>query len=92
MNSSGVPKVGSMPSATSCCFSAGVAIALPSAPCNVAITSLGVPAGASTPSQFDTSYPGRPDSAIVGTCGSASMRAFDVTPSTRTLPALMCSS
>src|ERR1700687_3011591 len=46
-----------------------------------------VPAGASTPNHDGTSNPGKPDSAIVGTCGTAGDRVLFATASTRSLPA-----
>src|SRR4029079_7266367 len=50
---------------------------------------LGVPAGARTPNHDDASNPGSPDSASVGTSGSAAERSALVTASARNLPALM---
>src|SRR5436190_23717553 len=52
----------------------------------------GVPVGASTPNHDEASKPGIPDSATVGTLGSAAARVNEVTASARSLPALMCGS
>ena len=54
-----------------------------------ASTSLGVPAGASTPNQVPMSKSFRPTSASVGTSGRADERRPVLTASARSLPALM---
>src|SRR5258706_10078802 len=48
----------------------------------------GVPADAETPHQLVNSYPGKPDSAAVGTSGSTAARFFPVVASARVLPDL----
>jgi hypothetical protein len=50
----------------------------------------GVPFGTKMPSQPVASKPGKPDSATVGTSGSAALRFGEVTARPRTLPPLMC--
>ena len=50
----------------------------------------GVRAGSSTPNHGLTSYPGTPDSAIVGTSGKAAVRLRLVTPIGRRRPAFIC--
>ena len=46
----------------------------------------GVPVGANSPYQLSSSYPGRPDSATVGTPGKAGVRCSVVTASALSLP------
>ncbi len=53
-------------------------------------TLLGVPIGASTPTQLSPTILGCPTSAIVGTFGRATARDLPVTASARTLPLLIC--
>src|SRR5690606_38094516 len=56
-----------------------------SACCRISLTSRSsrptiafeVPAGTTMPHQFDASYPGTPDSSMVGTSGSAATRFFE---------------
>jgi NitT/TauT family transport system substrate-binding protein len=50
----------------------------------------GVPAGASIPHQLLASYPGTPDSAIVGTSGITGLRLAPPVPKALSLPALTC--
>jgi len=72
--------IGSMPWPASCFFMSGSAITLAISALRRATISFGVAAGASTPSQIDTSKPVRPDSASVGTFGAAGERFGLVTP------------
>ena len=53
---------------------------------SLAITSFGVPAGASSPAHEVTEKPLRPDSCIVGRPGAAPERLSEVTPMPRSLP------
>src|SRR5688572_25912996 len=53
------------------------------------MTGFGVPAGASSPNQPETSYPDTPLSATVGTSGVPGQRFVVVTATARTLPDLM---
>jgi hypothetical protein len=55
---------------------------------SLATMSGGVPAGTITPNQVVRSNPGSPDSAMVGSSGTAGERASVVTASARSLPAL----
>ena len=55
-----------------------------------AMTSGGVPDGASTPPHEVDSKPGRPESEIVGTSGKAPARFFAAMPIAFTLPPLIC--
>src|SRR5258706_1094028 len=57
-----------------------------------ATISFGIPAGARTPYQLMTSYPGSPDSAIVGRLGAANERLALVTASAFNLPVFTCGS
>ena len=56
------------------------------------ITAAGVPLGAKKPSHSDTSKPGKPDSATVGTSGSDGSRFAVLIASDRSLPVLACGS
>src|SRR4249919_4324738 len=73
-NASGVLDIGSMPWLASNFFMPGSAITFAISALRRATISFGVAAGASTPSQIDTSKPVRPDSASVGTFGAAGER------------------
>ena len=55
-------------------------------------TGSGVPAGASSPSQYSTVKPGRPASATVGSAGISGVRRALVTASARSRPASTCGS
>src|SRR6266849_5328878 len=59
-------------------------------PCRRATTAEGVCAGASTPYQVDASYPGTPDSAIVGRSGKACERRALVTATGASFPGFTC--
>src|SRR5262245_13228496 len=54
--------------------------------------SVGVPAGATTPSQNVFSSDGNPASAVVGTSGNFAKRCFEVTANGLSLPASTCGS
>ncbi len=54
------------------------------------MTARGVPAGATSANQDDTSDPGRTASAVVGTSGSCGSRRVCATASARSVPALIC--
>src|SRR5215213_5554847 len=55
-----------------------------------AMVSFGVAAGAASPYHDTDSYPGRPDSAIVGMSGKPGTRFAVDTPIARSRPALTC--
>jgi hypothetical protein len=71
-------------------FISGSAIALPISAFNRSTISRGVPAGASTACQVDTSKPGNALSASVGNSGAIADRRAVVTANARSLPAFTC--
>src|SRR5947199_2047320 len=80
---------GMVPIRTITSRTSGVAATALSSACSRSITGLGVADGAQIIVHPTASKPGTPDSAIVGTSGNAGTRAVELTPSARTLPALM---
>ena len=70
----------------------GVLSALATSSRSFASTGSGVFAGATRPYQDEASNPGTPCSAIVGTSGSADVRAAPAAPNARTLPVVTCGS
>ena len=80
---------GMVPIRTITSRTSGVAATALSSACSRSITGLGVADGAQIIVHPTESKPGTPDSAIVGTSGNAGTRAVELTPSGRTLPALM---
>ena len=69
LNSSGDMDLGSLPSALSCSTTAGSMRIPVSSACNRPSTWTGRPAGATSPCQPVTAYPGKPASEIVGASG-----------------------
>src|SRR5712671_3295513 len=87
-NSSGELAMGVDPSAERRSFTSGILITVAISVLKRATTSLGVPAGAMNPFQAIASYPGKPDSAMVGMSGYDVSRLALVTPNTLNLPDL----
>ena len=75
-----------MPSVARRSFIVGDSSAVFTAALIFAITSGARPAGPTTPYQDDTSKPGRPASAGVGTSGADRARCVEVTPMARRRP------
>ena len=80
---------GMVPIRTITSRTSGVAATALSSTYSRSITGLGVADGAQIIVHPTASKPGTPDSAIVGTLGNAGTRPVELTPSARTLPALM---
>ena len=57
--------------------------------CNRSTIGFGVPAGATSPFKSSDSWPGKPDSVVVGTSGKSGERLALVTASARSLPSLI---
>src|SRR5258706_7007133 len=91
-NFSGEPPATSAPCASSCSLPSGLCKYLFTSAFSLAMIGAGVPAGARMPNHELASKPGRPDSAIVGTSGSAGARLSEVTATARTLPDLISAS
>src|SRR6218665_456646 len=87
---SGVFHAAAKPWASNLSFTSGSASAFFSSALRRAITSGGVPAGASRPFRAIAPEPGRPDSATVGSSGAAPERLALVTASALSLPAFTC--
>jgi hypothetical protein len=91
-NCSGVLPTGSRACAAKYSRAAFVCRIAPTSRRSRSMMGCGVPAGAAMPSQPIYSKSGRPDSATVGTSGSAASRVGLVTASARIFPALICGS
>src|SRR5262249_29547878 len=83
-NTSGVPGVTSIPCSSSFVLRAGFSSSCSRSAVNFACTAGGNGPGVQMPYQDDTSKPGTPPSANVGTSGTCLLRAAEGTPSTLT--------
>src|SRR5262249_19311496 len=88
-SSSGVPPTTSMPRSVKALRTGGSLTVAAVARCSVAMTSFGVPAGATSACQVVASKPGKPDSAMVGTSGNTAVRLSVVIASARIVPLWM---
>jgi hypothetical protein len=82
----GVPAPGSAPSWAKRALTSGCTRIRPTSACIFSRTAGGVFAGASSTNQAEKSYPGTPDSAIVGNSGASAERFAVLTASARSLP------
>src|SRR5207244_11711175 len=85
-SSSGEVPTGSAPTVASFSLTSGSLSERLISALSLAITSVGVPAGAKKANQLLMSNPGTPASSIVGTSGVAAERRVVVTASARSLP------
>ncbi len=75
---------------SSACFTFASSSTASTAVLSLSWIASGVAAGTSSPNQAETSRPGKPSSAKVGTSGSVASRCFDITASALRRPSRIC--